>query len=86
MQLRGARRRRNADMGFIMSDHADWNDLNLAVSATGAQNIYVTHGYKSAFARWLTENKNLNAVTVDTLFEGEETEADITALEESKAE
>lgn len=86
MQLRGARRRRNADMGFIMSDHADWNDLNIAVNATGAQNIYVTHGYKSAYARWLKENKNLNAVTVDTLFEGEETEADTLPLEESRAE
>ena len=71
MQLRGARRRRNADMGFVMSDHADWNGLNEAVLATGAENIYVTHGYKSIYAKWLTEQYGLNAVTVDTLFEGE---------------
>ena len=58
-------------MGFVMSDHADWNGLNEAVLATGAENIYVTHGYKSIYAKWLTEQYGLNAVTVDTLFEGE---------------
>ncbi len=71
MQLRGARRRRNADKGFVMSDHADWQGLNEAVLATGAENIYVTHGYKSTYSKWLRENYKLNAVEVETLFEGE---------------
>jgi putative mRNA 3-end processing factor len=71
MQLRGARRRRNADMGFVMSDHADWKGLNEAVLATGAEHIYVTHGYKSIYAKWLQEQFGLNAMTVDTLYEGE---------------
>lgn len=76
MQLRGARRRRNADKGFVMSDHADWNGLNEAVLATGAENIYVTHGYKSVYSKWLRENYKLNAVEVETLFEGEGIEND----------
>lgn len=76
MQLRGAKRRRNADKGFIMSDHADWNSLNEAVLATGAENVYVTHGYKSVYAKWLRENYKLNAVEVETLFEGESIEND----------
>jgi putative mRNA 3-end processing factor len=71
MQLRGARRRRNADKGFVMSDHADWQGLNEAVKATGAENVYVTHGYKSVFAAWLREQYKINAVEVETLFEGE---------------
>jgi len=71
MQLRGARRRRNADKGFAMSDHADWQGLNEAVKATGAENIYVTHGYKSVFSTWLREN-GYNATEVETLFEGEQ--------------
>ena len=71
MQLRGARRRRNADMGFVMSDHADWSGLNEAVLATGAPNVYITHGYQGIFARWLRENYGLNAVEVETQFEGE---------------
>ncbi len=74
MQLRGARRRRNADKGFVMSDHADWQGLNEAVLATGAQNVYVTHGYKSVYASWLRDNYKLNAVEVETLFEGESIE------------
>lgn len=69
MQLRGARRRRAADRGFILSDHCDWSQLNEAVKATGAENIYVTHGYKSVYARWLRETCGLNAVEVDTLYE-----------------
>ena len=74
MQLRGARRRYNADKGFIMSDHADWQGLNEAVEATGAENVYVTHGYKTIYAKWLREHYKINAVEVDTLFEGESIE------------
>jgi putative mRNA 3-end processing factor len=74
MQLRGARRRRNADKGFVMSDHADWKGLNEAVLATGASNVYVTHGYKSVYSKWLSEKYGLNALEVETLFEGENAE------------
>ena len=69
MQLRGARRRRNVARGFVLSDHADWNQLNSAILATTAENIYVTHGYKSIFAKWLREEHQLNAVEVETLYE-----------------
>ena len=72
MQLRGARRRRGADRGFILSDHADWDQLNTAIKATGAENIYVTHGYKSVYARWLREEYGLNATEVETLYTGEQ--------------
>jgi len=69
MQLRGARRRRNVNRGFVLSDHADWSQLNLAITATEAENIYVTHGYKSIYAKWLREQYHLNAIEVDTLYE-----------------
>lgn len=82
MQLRGARRRRNADKGFVMSDHADWEGLNQAVLATGAENVYVTHGYRSVFAKWLREQHKLNAVEVETLFEGENIEGAPSETEE----
>jgi putative mRNA 3-end processing factor len=74
MQLRGARRRRGGDRGFVLSDHCDWQQLNTAVLATGAENIYVTHGYKSIYAKWLRDEYKLNAVEVDTLYEGENIE------------
>ncbi|HEY0058180.1 MAG TPA: ligase-associated DNA damage response exonuclease [Flavisolibacter sp.] len=55
MQVRGAVRRRNVDAGFILSDHADWDGLLTAVKATGAQQVYATHGFQSAFSRYITE-------------------------------
>ncbi len=69
MQLRGARRRSGVDRGFVLSDHCDWNQLNEAVLATGAENIYVTHGYQTTYAKWLTERYQLNAVEIKTQFE-----------------
>ena len=71
MQLRGARRRQGADRGFVLSDHADWDQLNMAIRETGAENIYVTHGYKSIYSRWLSSNYGLNATEVETLYVGE---------------
>ena len=55
MAVRGIRRRRGTDRGFVMSDHADWDGLNAAIRATGAERVFVTHGYTDAFCRWLTE-------------------------------
>lgn len=69
MQLRGTRRRYGVDRGFILSDHADWDQLNEAVLATGATNIYVTHGYQGAYAKWLKERYKLKAIEVKTQFE-----------------
>lgn len=83
MQLRGARRRRGADMGFILSDHADWAQLDTAVLATGAQHVYVTHGYKSIYARWLRTNYGLDATEVETLYTGELLD-DTTGAEQNK--
>lgn len=55
MQVRGNARRRNADAGFAMSDHADWPGLLQAVKASGAQKVYVTHGFQAVFSRYLNE-------------------------------
>ena len=70
MGLRGVRRRRAADRGFIMSDHADWEGLNSTIAATGAENIYVTHGYTDIFTKWLN-SQGYNARVVRTEFSGE---------------
>ncbi|WP_108482321.1 ligase-associated DNA damage response exonuclease [Oceaniglobus ichthyenteri] len=70
MALRGVRRRRAADRGFVMSDHADWAGLNTAIAATGAERIFVTHGYTSIFRRWL-EDQGYEAQIVETAYEGE---------------
>jgi putative mRNA 3-end processing factor len=49
MAQRGVRRRRAADRGFVVSDHADWDGLNAAIKATGATKIFATHGYTPYF-------------------------------------
>lgn len=55
MQVRGNVRRKNADAGFAISDHADWNGLIKACKATEAECIYTTHGFQSVFTRYLNE-------------------------------
>ncbi len=70
MTLRGARRRRGVDRGFVLSDHADWEELNTAIEATGAEKVYVTHGYTDLFRRWLLD-KGIDAAEVKTEYEGE---------------
>jgi putative mRNA 3-end processing factor len=75
MAMRGVRRRRAADRGFIVSDHADWVGLNDAVKATGAERIFVTHGYTSVFSRWLCE-QGYNAQIVQTEFGTDADEGD----------
>jgi putative mRNA 3-end processing factor len=73
MRIRGARRRRSLDRGFVLSDHADWPALLSAIDATGANSVWVTHGYRHPLVRWLSE-KGLHAQAVDTRFEGEQDE------------
>lgn len=70
MTLRGARRRKGVDKGFILSDHADWDGLNTVIEATGAENVIATHGYTNTFVQWLKE-KGLNAITEETDYTGE---------------
>jgi len=70
MAVRGARRRRAVDRGFVLSDHADWTGLNKVVSETGANQIYVTHGYSHEFSNWLRE-MGFKADPIQTYFEGE---------------
>jgi putative mRNA 3-end processing factor len=68
MRIRGTRRRRSLDRGFVFSDHADWSGLLRAIEATGAQSVWVTHGYRAPMVRWLTE-RGLQALSVETRFE-----------------
>ena len=75
MRIRGARRRRSLDRGFVLSDHADWPALLSAIDATGASSVWVTHGYRQPLVRWLSET-GLQAQAVDTRFEGEQDEVD----------
>jgi putative mRNA 3-end processing factor len=71
MRLRGARRRRGVDRGFVVSDHADWPGLCGVIAATGAQRVFVTHGNVAVLVRWLTE-QGLDAQAFTTEYGSEE--------------
>lgn len=73
MQVRGNARRRNVDAGFPISDHADWPGLLDTIKETGAEKIFVTHGFTSVLARYLQEN-GLSAEEVKTAYGNEEEE------------
>ena len=70
MRIRGARRRRSLDRGFALSDHVDWPSLLATISATGAERVLVTHGYREPVVRWLLE-RGIEAHAVASQWEGE---------------
>jgi putative mRNA 3-end processing factor len=70
MRVRGVRRQRAFDRGFVLSDHADWSSLLGTIDETGASRVLVTHGWSDVFARFLAE-RGLETGTLRTAFEGE---------------
>ena len=71
MRIRGNRRRRNYDRGFVVSDHADWAGLMRTVRETGARRVIGTHGNTDAIIRALNED-GIPAEAFATHFGGEE--------------
>ncbi len=71
MRVRGDRRRRGYDRGFVVSDHADWPALLDTCIATRAKRILLTHGYSDALARYLNE-KGMEAGALATAYGAEE--------------
>ena len=71
MRVRGVRRQRAFDRGFVLSDHADWRALLATIAETGASRVLVTHGWSEALARFLAEERGLETGTIRTAFEGE---------------
>ncbi|WP_188789136.1 ligase-associated DNA damage response exonuclease [Salipiger pallidus] len=75
MRMRGVRRRRGADRGFVLSDHADWAELQTAIRETGAERIFATHGYTEIFSQWLA-SEGYDAKVVPTEFGTEDDSAE----------
>ncbi len=70
MRVRGVRRQRGFDRGFVLSDHADWPALLQTVADTGASRVLATHGYADPLARYFSD-RGLQAGTIRTAWEGE---------------
>ncbi len=83
MQVRGNLRRRNAEAGFVLSDHADWDGLLEAIRATEAKKVFVTHGFQAAFSRYLNEI-GISSAEVKTEYGNEEEGPAVEASEENE--
>ena len=70
MRVRGVRRQRAYDRGFVLSDHADWPALLETIAATGASRVLATHGHAEPLARYLRE-QGLDTGVMRTAWEGE---------------
>jgi len=68
MAVRGLRRRRSTDLGFIVSDHVDWPDLLRTIADTSAERVLVTHGFSSTVVRYLKEECGLAADELTVLY------------------
>lgn len=71
MRIRGNRRRRGYDRGFVVSDHADWPSLIRTIRETGAQRILPTHGNTDALVPYLRE-LGLDAEPLRTDYAGDD--------------
>ena len=70
MRVRGVRRQRAFDRGFVLSDHADWPALLQTIDDTGASRVLTTHGHTEGLARYLAE-RGLQTGVLRTAWEGE---------------
>jgi putative mRNA 3-end processing factor len=75
MSIRGMRRRRSVDRGFVLSDHVDWPSLIATIRATGAERVLATHGSRESLVRWLTEH-GVEARVVASAWKGELDDSD----------
>jgi putative mRNA 3-end processing factor len=70
MRVRGVRRQRAFDRGFVLSDHADWSGLLQTIAETGAGRVLATHGFAEPLARFL-KSHGMDSGVIRTAWEGE---------------
>ena len=75
MRVRARARQRGIELPLVISDHADWDGLTSTIAATGAAEIWVTHGQEDALVHW-SETRGLKARPLAIVGYGEEDEAD----------
>ncbi|MEM1069890.1 MAG: ligase-associated DNA damage response exonuclease [Planctomycetota bacterium] len=77
MAIRGNRRRRSVDRGFVLSDHVDWQSLMKAIELCNPETVWATHGYSAVVARYLNEQgRNAKVLDGRVRSEGDEDQLD----------
>jgi putative mRNA 3-end processing factor len=78
MRVRARARQRGVELPLVVSDHADWDGLCATIAATGAGEIWVTHGAEDALVHWCA-TRGLTARPLRIVGYGEEDEGDAAA-------
>lgn len=60
MRIRARARQRGVELPLVISDHADWDELQATILETEASEIWVTHGQEDALVHWCRA-QSLNA-------------------------
>jgi len=82
MRVRARARQRGVELPLVISDHADWDGLTATIGATGAGEIWVTHGQEDALVHWCT-TKGLAARPLDLVGYGDEDEGEASASDDA---
>lgn len=85
MRVRARARQRGVELPLTISDHADWDGLTATIAATGAAEVWVTHGEEDALVHWC-ETKSLRARPLRIVGYGEEDEAGEAAVTDAITE
>jgi putative mRNA 3-end processing factor len=78
MRVRARARQRGVELPLVISDHADWDGLTATIEATGAGEIWVTHGQEDALVHWC-KARGLEARPLDLVGYGDEDDGDAEA-------
>ena len=73
MRVRARARQQGVSLPLVISDHADWDGLTATIAATGAGEIWVTHGQDDALVHWCG-TRGLKARPLDIVGYGDEDE------------
>ena len=73
MRVRARARQQGVSLPLVISDHADWDGLTATIAATGAGEIWVTHGQEDALVHWCG-TRGLKARPLDIVGYGDEDE------------
>ncbi len=84
MRVRARARQRGIELPLVISDHADWDGLTATIAATGAGEIWVTHGQEDALVHWC-KGKGLRARPLDLVGYGDEEENETPLTSEGEA-
>jgi putative mRNA 3-end processing factor len=84
MRVRARARQRGVELPLVISDHADWDGLTATIEATGAGEVWVTHGQEDALVHWCTA-RGLAARPLDLVGYGDEDESETLPPAEDEA-